>query len=99
MCWDWSANANVCKSKVAPATVYHAYYENGAEQVMESLSKKQIEIRYEEGYDVKDDELYNVWVKLKTLTLDDSQAETKDSKDVGKLQADAVDKNHEAIHL
>ena len=47
----------------------------------------------------KDDELYNFWVKLKTLTLDDSQ-ETKDSKDVSKLQAaDAVDKSHEAKHL
>ena len=70
-------------------------------QVMESLSsatKEKFEIRYEEGYDVKDDELYNVWVKLKTLTLDDSQ-ETKDSKDISKLQADAVDKNHEAKHL
>ena len=68
---------------------------------MESLSsatKEKFEIRYEEGYDVKDDELYNVWVKLKTLILDDSQ-ETKDSKDVSKLQADAVDKNHEAKHL
>ena len=42
---------------------------------------------------------YNVWVKLKILTLDDSR-ETKDSsKDVSKLQADAVDKSHEAKHL
>ena len=105
----WPVNANVCKSKVAPATVYHADYENGAgksdgklaAQVMESLSsatKEKFEIRYEEGYDVKDDELYNVWIKLKTLTLDDSQ-ETKDSKDVRKLQVDAVDKNHEGKHL
>ena len=69
----WPVNANVCKSKVAPATVYHADHEKGAgksdgklaAQVMESLSsatKKKVEIRYEEGYDVKDDELYNVWV-------------------------------------
>ena len=105
----WPVNANVCKSKVAPATVYHADHEKGAgksdgklaAQVMESLSsatKKKFEIRYEEGYDVNDDELYNVWVKLKTLTLDDNQ-ETKDSKDISKLQADAVDKSLEAKHL
>ena len=69
----WPINANVCKSKVAPATVYHADHEKGAgksdgklaAQVMKSLSsatKKKIKIRYEEGYDVKDDELYNVWL-------------------------------------
>ena len=59
-----------------PPYSYHADYENGtgksngklAGQVMESLSsatKKKIEIRYEEGYDVKDDELY-VTVSAKT---------------------------------
>jgi len=42
--------------------------------------------------------VYNVWAKLKTLTLDDSQ-KTKDSEDVSKLKANTVDKNHEDKHL
>ena len=75
-----------------------------ATQIMESLSsatKKKLksDIRKNMMLKNKDDELNNVWVKLKTLTLYDSQ-ETKDFKDVSKLQAaDAVDKSHKAKHF
>ena len=40
------------------------------ESALSSTTKKKFKPRYEEGYDVKDDELYNVWSKLNELKLD-----------------------------
>ena len=101
----WPVNANVCKRKLGPATLYEKKDKSDGgsklaaevESTLSSATKKKFKIRYEEGYDVKDDELYNVWVKLKTLTLDDSQ-EAKDSESASKLKADTVDKIQEAKH-
>jgi len=82
----WPVNPNVCKSKVAPATLYCASEKVGKDnskvsdeqskvhvglQVLESAlsgtTKKIFKSRYEEGYDVKDDELCS---KLNELKLD-----------------------------
>ena len=100
----WPVNANVCKRKLGPATLYEKKDKSDGgsklaaevESTLSSATKKKFKVRYEEGYDVKDDELYNVWVKLKTLTLDDSQ-EAKDSKGASKLkEMDTADKSQEA---
>ena len=71
---------------VAPTTLYHPSEKivedppknddqsKLAVQVLESTlssaSKKKFKRRQEERYDMNDHELYNVWVKLNTLTLD-----------------------------
>ena len=59
------------------------------ESTLPSATKKKFKTRYVEGYDVKDDELYNVWVKLKALTVDDER-EVKDSADASKSQQNTI---------
>jgi len=52
---------------------------------LSSTTKKKFKLRYEEGYDVKDDEVYNVWSKLNELNLDGGE-ETQDLEPTSKCQ-------------
>ena len=52
---------------------------------MSTTTKKKFKLRYEEGYDVKDDELYNVWSKLNELKLDGGE-KTQDLEPTRKSQ-------------
>ena len=48
---------------------------NTIETSLSSETKRKFEARYQEGYDLTHDELYNVWSKLKALTLHDDVQE------------------------
>jgi len=52
---------------------------------LSTTTKKKFKLRYEEGYDVKDDELYNVWSKLNELKLDGGE-KTQDLEPTRKSQ-------------
>ena len=51
------------------------------EAALTSPTKRKFEERCEEGYDMKDDELYMVWVRLKELTI--SEREEQEGGDKG----------------
>ena len=44
---------------------------------MKEETVKKFEVRYEEDCDVESDELYTIWLKLKTLTLSDVPKSTE----------------------
>ena len=51
------------------------------EAALTSPTRKKFEERYDEGYDVEDDELYMVWARLKALTI--SECEEQEVGDEG----------------
>ena len=51
------------------------------EAALTSPTRKKFEEQYDEGYDVKDDELYMVWARLKALTI--SECEEQEVGDKG----------------
>ena len=84
-------------SKFTPSSVYNPTKESGeaaakpesscqstlnaVEELMASATKRKFTSRFDEGYDLKGDEFYTVWVKLKQLSLcDESEAKNDDDE-------------------
>ena len=51
------------------------------EQLLRSETRRKFQSRYEEGYDVEDDEFYIVWKKMKELSLSKSTKVTEKAAD------------------
>ena len=67
---------------------------------MASATKRKFTSRFDEGYDLEDDEFYTVWAKLKQLSLcDESEAKNDgDEKHEDDLKDASKSKEQQACH-